>query len=455
MSEVKRSILPPLADLNFPDEPDKQHMSLDRIDLRDQMNKLYDSIPDSTVAVLDGRWGVGKTTFARRWLEQLDKDKFNAIYFDAFSKDYLDSPFNALAATLLAKVREKSPKKFEKLLSKAAAVSRKLAITSLKIGARVITLNALTEADLKALTSSEDSVSDEVEELVEEAAKEILRDQSKSDNAFAAFRLALQEFNDSESGDDGAAEKKTIFVVDELDRCQPDFALGIIEALKHFFRTEGYHFILITNMDHMQEVVSSKYGIKNTAAEYLQKFYDFTIKFEKHERYRHEHRSGAYSNRVLGSLLRNDLEQRNKNEVIDLFSKFSIAYNLSLRTIEHVATSFALSYNSVFDQRLYSPYILLIPLAFMKVLRPELYEQARTRSVQFDCVLSFLDTAHWEEADRVREVVGDYFRYYLDESINVNDEKWSYYSDFIRYGFGNREDVIPFLTNNVLDVFAR
>lgn len=69
---------------------------------------------------------------------------------------------------------------------------------------------------------------------------------------------------------------KVVLVVDELDRCKPDYAVKSLEVIKHFFDVEGLCVILTTNLDFMNNICEAHYGHPkcdiNTGEGYIQKF---------------------------------------------------------------------------------------------------------------------------------------------------------------------------------------
>ena len=42
-------------------------------------------------------------------------------------------------------------------------------------------------------------------------------------------------------------EKPLVVIIDELDRCRPDFAIRLIERIKHFFDIPKIVFVLVMN----------------------------------------------------------------------------------------------------------------------------------------------------------------------------------------------------------------
>jgi len=58
-----------------------------------------------------------------------------------------------------------------------------------------------------------------------------------------------------------------------LDRCRPDFAIQVIEKIKHLFSVSNVNFVLAVNREQLVEIISHAYGVnKDDAFIYLQKF---------------------------------------------------------------------------------------------------------------------------------------------------------------------------------------
>ena len=51
-----------------------------------------------------------------------------------------------------------------------------------------------------------------------------------------------------------------IFIIDELDRCKPSFALSVLECMKHVFSANGVCFVLVTNLVELTAMVKHTYG---------------------------------------------------------------------------------------------------------------------------------------------------------------------------------------------------
>ena len=74
---------------------------------------------------------------------------------------------------------------------------------------------------------------------------------------------------------------------DELDRCKPDYAIRLLERIKHYFDDERITFVFSVNLTQLQWTVKSYYGNSFDATGYLEKFFDllFTLPPTDYERF--------------------------------------------------------------------------------------------------------------------------------------------------------------------------
>ena len=102
--------------------------------------------------------------------------------------------------------------------------------------------------------------------------------------AMKEFRTALKKL--TEPDNDGIPQK-IVIIIDELDRCRPDYALTMLEVIKHFFAVDNVHFVLGVNLNELQNSVRSRYGAEIDAGKYLQKFINvkFSVEGDKWNKY--------------------------------------------------------------------------------------------------------------------------------------------------------------------------
>ena len=84
-----------------------------------------------------------------------------------------------------------------------------------------------------------------------------------------------------------------VFIIDELDRCKPSFALEILEKIKHFFSVPGVSFVLVCSMEQLVTAVRYSYG-NIDAHTYLEKFYHIRLLFPSGNLITHDLMTATY-----------------------------------------------------------------------------------------------------------------------------------------------------------------
>ena len=89
-------------------------------------------------------------------------------------------------------------------------------------------------------------------------------------NSINEFKTSLADFIvDAYNG------KPFIFIIDELDRCRPNYAVSILEQIKHFFSVPNIIFVLSIDKNQLGSAVKGVYGSDSlNSEEYLRKFID-------------------------------------------------------------------------------------------------------------------------------------------------------------------------------------
>lgn len=257
-------LFPPEPKIDLYNQGFGENDILGRAETGRKLSNLVETIETPLVVALDGAWGSGKSHFLKTWVgaHTLENDgKAKTIYFDAFEHDYLDDPLVALIGVLADRFQNKD----KGALKKARDAVSKLWRPALRIGIAATTAGAselagpLIDAGLAA-GSNELSKASEIFWKREDGKRA----------AMVEFRAALEELTPVE--EDGGDSRKIVIVIDELDRCRPDYALSMLEVMKHFFAVENVHFILGVNLKELENSVRARYGSGVDAAKYLQKF---------------------------------------------------------------------------------------------------------------------------------------------------------------------------------------
>ena len=254
----------------------------DRERLGNQLTNYVDRLNCGAVLALDARWGEGKTWFVRHWQKHLEDENHDVIYLDAFANDYLDDPFLVIASEIAAKLDRTADKRLVYQFKKAAAVMQQGLLTlaptliasmiSCAITGGIIPFIKIDSEQIKdKIDDAIDKVTDNIGEKVTEAIQNKIDSYEEEKNSLLAFKNTLSELAES-------LEKPLVFIIDELDRCRPDFAIRLIERIKHFFDIPKIIFVLVMDKTQFSKVICHNYGYdEKLGEEYLDKFVDFMI----------------------------------------------------------------------------------------------------------------------------------------------------------------------------------
>ena len=203
------------------------------------------------VMALGGEWGSGKTTFVKMWRQHLKNEGYKTLYFNAWSSDYTEDPLMALVSEL----SELSPNN---------ETINKIATSAVRIG-----LSALKGIFKKTTGIDCDAINDAIDETFN-IGKEYLEKYSEEKTKLEEFKNNIQKYVA-----DNAGEHPVVFFIDELDRCNPRYAVAVLERIKHLFEIPNIIFVLAINKKELSHAIQGYYGSsKIDSDEYLLRFID-------------------------------------------------------------------------------------------------------------------------------------------------------------------------------------
>lgn len=239
-----------------------------RIPVGKNLSALIENVDEPLVIAIDGAWGTGKTHFLKRWVGAHKNENDGAartVYFDAFAHDFLEDPLVAITSAIDEKILDGEKKDSWKKVRRSAA---KLAQPVMRVGLAVVS-SGLSEP-VGAVTNA---LFEGTREEVEKAAEKFWKKEDGRRAAMKQFADSLEEFT-NEIG----APRKLVIVIDELDRCRPDYALTVLEVIKHFFAVPNVHFVLGVNRQALESSVRARYGADFDAGHYLHRFISLTMR---------------------------------------------------------------------------------------------------------------------------------------------------------------------------------
>jgi type II secretory pathway predicted ATPase ExeA len=223
------------------------------------LTEIVNTYADGFVLAINNEWGAGKTTFVKMWQQQLINEGFQTIYFNAWENDFDSNPLVAIMSELETLTTVKNKKVFKSVIEKGAVLIKNIAPAILKaVADRYI--------DSKVISDVIENTTKASTEILEEEIKEY----SSKKKTIIEFRQELENFVKQ-----GENTKPLIFIVDELDRCRPNYSVEVLEQIKHFFSVSGIVFVLSIDKKHLGSAVKGYYGSEHIDSnEYLRRFID-------------------------------------------------------------------------------------------------------------------------------------------------------------------------------------
>lgn len=249
---------------------------LNRDEFVEQLVRLVENISEnktSTCFAINGAWGSGKSFVLDMFEEKLSviqsEETFNEKYFivryNCWKYDYYEEPLIAIVSSILVEIEKKTkiiPDSEQK--SKAIGMLKATSYALLTVGnAMVKTKTGIDfKKGLETLLKGRKAGGEEYE---------------KKYGHDKYFQLNKVIDTLSESLQKIAKEYTVVIIVDELDRCVPEYAIKVLERLHHLTE-EKSNIVTIVAVDKekLKESINHIFGFKY-AEEYLKKFINFDI----------------------------------------------------------------------------------------------------------------------------------------------------------------------------------
>lgn len=225
----------------------------ERINDLEQINKILKFAPGIRLGI-NGTWGSGKTVLAHmikilssyegkntelvKISNNCDEIRsYNVIYFDASKEDIFDNPLMSLLKVISDRLTEQNN-------------------------------SEENQNGLEVEQDSEHSIFLDIAKIFDKAKnyedEEFAKNYYNTQILIDKIKLLFDQ------------KEKCLLIIDELDRCNPAYALKLLVTIKHFFDIEGLSIIYLYNYDELWSIIKNEYGYSNE--EYFQKFIDFEYK---------------------------------------------------------------------------------------------------------------------------------------------------------------------------------
>ena len=227
---------------------------LERKEVADRLTSIVRDQEQPFVISVDGRWGTGKTFLLKRWVQDLRKQEpsWQAIYYNAWEDDFADDPLVAIVGQLSEHFDKSS-------FSGAVRELVHLALPLLDLAAPFVPFGQFWPW-LRALCKKGK------DQPTPESVRRYNERRATTDDLKRGLTKLAVEVRERTG-------HPLVFVVDELDRCRPKFAIELLERVKHIFDVPNVVFVFGINRSELVNALKSIYG-EIDADVYVRRFFD-------------------------------------------------------------------------------------------------------------------------------------------------------------------------------------
>lgn len=378
-----------------PDAPFKND-ALNRQESVVLLTNLVQSTRQPFVLSVEAPWGFGKSTFIKLWRAHLEspEHKHICLYFNAWENDFVDDPLVAFLGEMRRYVEENCKqiegnealrKSWEDVKRIGGGVLRK----TLPLAIQIATHGLLSQDAVKNAAKAVADSAGEISEFASTLAKERLEKYTAEKEGIADFRSSLEKLADEiTKGTD--KKQPLVFFVDELDRCRPDFAVALLERIKHLFNVKNVVFVLAIDRNQLNQSVKALYGTEMKPDGYLRRFIDLAYQLP-------EPTADMFAWNLFSRFSFGEFSWRGQmiEAFIRSFSEFARVFGLSLRAQEQCFTemNIALRANSTVCQ---FPIVLSF-LATLRAFKPEIIQELKTEQTEIESVLEWISDVKIEQ----------------------------------------------------------
>lgn len=273
-------------------------------DSQEEQNEEYERI---RVISIKSDFGYGKTYFAKAFKNLIDSDKENknpyllCHYIDIWREDYNHNPLLAILSSLN-----------DFLDAEVSFISTETK-NKLKEAGKTLCIEFLKERASRVPIIGK-STSKAIDAYVNYDNKSIFRDLNALKKVANKIKQTFDEFKNCH----------IVVIIDEIDRCHPEYAIEFLETLKHFFDVDNLYFLVMMNENHIKEKIKEKF-----------KYIDFNTWKDKFINLEFELPNAKNQEKFLNFLMNQKCQSSNKLNIKNFdFSWTKIKWIISPPTIQ-------------------------------------------------------------------------------------------------------------------------
>ena len=275
LTVVTPTLRPPT--ISVPKDAPYRHDKLNREEFGTGLCQLL-SFGDNTVAIfLNGAWGTGKSTFLKMLAEQLrnhveGSERMIVIEMNAWENDAFREPIEYISEKIREGLKEHKkillPKIWQRWFLIPLIVDFILKVSKIPyLSSMISTGHMELLVCLQALQAMVDIL------------KRFESPTNYHGRILENLKIKLEkEANKLWGRRNQGGPSRIIVIIDELDRCRPDYAIRFLETIKHVFEVAHVTFLLAVDKIQLTHSLKGVYGGDFDAEKYLERFGDVWLK---------------------------------------------------------------------------------------------------------------------------------------------------------------------------------
>lgn len=227
--------------------------------IENQQNYRRDTESAGYTIAIDAAYGAGKTYFLKMFQSMVKAEgKYQTVYYNAWEHDLYEDAFTPILSLIAsddAFVVAAEDQDHSGVKEKVRSFVGHAAPTIIHSLVRAVAPGTLADGAAAGLGH-----------LIEKWGDAQCDAYTQLEKSLEDMKAALQK---------ATRNNPLIFIIDELDRCSPTFAIKTLEVVKHLLNVDGVTFVMAVDMRQLCAATRNFFGQTMDAEGYLCKIFDY------------------------------------------------------------------------------------------------------------------------------------------------------------------------------------